>query len=286
MRRALRDFADAVRDADLAIVYYAGHGLEIEGSNYLVPVDAVLERDIDAYDEAIPLDRLLAVVEPAKRLRMVILDACRDNPFAKRMKQPVASRSLQRGLVMVEPNSPNTLVAFAAKAGSTADDGDAKNSPFTTALVKHLPVPGLDIRKAFGFVRDDVLKVTNYKQEPFIYGSLGGDDVALVPLPPAPKIDPATAARDDYQLDLADQRCRSLGFFPRQISDWLLQRPRPGATRQADRGKCCRAGAARGGAERPSTRPSAAEEATDRGVKDEGRRRGKSRQGGRTGKGR
>ncbi|WP_129268006.1 SUMF1/EgtB/PvdO family nonheme iron enzyme [Bradyrhizobium betae] len=200
MRRALRDFVDAVRDADLAIIYYAGHGLEIDGSNYLVPVDAVLERDIDAYDEAIPLDRLLAVVEPAKRLRMVILDACRDNPFAKRLKRPVASRSLQRGLVMVEPNSPNTLVAFAAKAGSTADDGDSRNSPFTTALVKHLPVPGLDVRKAFGFVRDDVLKVTNYKQEPFIYGSLGGDDVALVPVPPAPKVDPALAARDDYQL--------------------------------------------------------------------------------------
>ncbi|MBW7971040.1 SUMF1/EgtB/PvdO family nonheme iron enzyme [Bradyrhizobium sp. BR 10289] len=200
MRRTLRDFVDAVRDADLAIIYYAGHGLEIDGSNYLVPVDAVLERDIDAYDEAIPLDRLLAVVEPAKRLRMVILDACRDNPFAKRLKRPVASRSLQRGLVMVEPNSPNTLVAFAAKAGSTADDGDSRNSPFTTALVKHLPVPGLDVRKAFGFVRDDVLKVTNYKQEPFIYGSLGGDDVALVPLPPAPKVDPLAAARDDYQL--------------------------------------------------------------------------------------
>jgi len=200
MRRALRDFVDAVRDADLAIIYYAGHGLEIDGNNYLVPVDAVLERDIDAYDEAIPLDRLLAVVEPAKRLRMVILDACRDNPFSKRMKRPVASRSLQRGLVMVEPNSPNTLVAFAAKAGSTADDGDTANSPFTTALVKHLPVPGLDVRKAFGFVRDDVLKVTNNRQEPFIYGSLGGDDVALVPLPAAPKIDPTAAARDDYQL--------------------------------------------------------------------------------------
>ena len=200
MRRALRDFVDAVRDADLAIIYYAGHGLEIDGSNYLVPVDAVLERDIDAFDEAIPLDRLLAVVEPAKRLRMVILDACRDNPFAKRMKRPVASRSLQRGLVMVEPTSPNTLVAFAAKAGSTADDGDTKNSPFTTALVKYLPTPGLDVRKAFGFVRDDVLKVTNYKQEPFIYGSLGGDDVPLVSAPPAPKVDPAAAARADYEI--------------------------------------------------------------------------------------
>src|SRR5271156_53538 len=83
MRRALRDFSDEVRDADIAIIYYAGHGLEIEGNNYLIPVDATLERDVDAYDEAISLDRVLAAVEPAKQLRLVILDACRDNPFAK-----------------------------------------------------------------------------------------------------------------------------------------------------------------------------------------------------------
>jgi formylglycine-generating enzyme required for sulfatase activity len=203
MRRALRDFADEVRDADVAIVYYAGHGMEIEGTNYLIPVDALLERDIDAFDEAIPLDRLLAVMEPAKKLRLVILDACRDNPFRKVMKNSVAARAIGRGLAKIEPNSPNTLVAFAAKAGSTATDGDDKNSPYTAALLRHLPRPGLDLRKAFGFVRDDVLKVTRNRQEPFIYGSLGGDDVALVPAPqqpPAPPPDPNANARDDYEL--------------------------------------------------------------------------------------
>ena len=71
------------------------------------------------------------------------------------------------------------MIAFAAKAGSTASDGDSKNSPFTTALAKYLPKPGLDLRKVFGYVRDDVLKVTNNKQEPFIYGSLGGNDVTF-----------------------------------------------------------------------------------------------------------
>jgi uncharacterized caspase-like protein len=91
MRRALRDFSDNARDADVAIVYFAGHGIEINGSNYLIPVDAVLERDIDAFDEAIPLDRILTVVEPAKQLRLVILDACRDNPFNKSMKRTIAS---------------------------------------------------------------------------------------------------------------------------------------------------------------------------------------------------
>jgi len=156
MRRALRDFSDRARDADVAVVYYAGHGIEVDGTNYLVPVDAVLERDIDIYDEAFALDRILVTIEPAKQLRLVILDACRDNPFAKTMKRTIGSRAVGRGLAKVEPNSPNTLIAFASKAGSTASDGDSKNSPFTAALVRHIAKPGLDLRKAFGFVRDDV----------------------------------------------------------------------------------------------------------------------------------
>src|SRR6187399_422892 len=129
-RRALRDFADRARDADIAVVYYAGHGIEVDGSNYLIPVDAKLERDTDVYDEALSLDRVLIAIEPAKKLRLVILDACRDNPFSKNMKRTVASRAIARGLAKVEPSSPNTLVAFAAKAGLTALDGDGKNSPF------------------------------------------------------------------------------------------------------------------------------------------------------------
>src|SRR4051812_29176471 len=117
-----------------------------------------LETDGDVLDETFALDRVLFAVEPAKQLRLVILDACRDNPFAKKMKRTVGSRAIGRGLAKVEPSSPNTMIAFAAKAGSTASDGDSKNSPFATALVGHLTKPGLDLRKAFGFVRDDVLK--------------------------------------------------------------------------------------------------------------------------------
>src|SRR3954453_14557481 len=87
MRRVLRDFSDRARGADVAVVYYAGHGIEIDGTNYLIPVDAVLERDIDIFDEAFSLDRILVTVEPARQLRLVILDACRDNPFAGKMKR-------------------------------------------------------------------------------------------------------------------------------------------------------------------------------------------------------
>jgi uncharacterized caspase-like protein len=209
MRRALRDFADRARDADIAVVYYAGHGIEVDGANYLIPVDAQLERDTDVYDETFPLDRILVAIEPAKQLRLIILDACRDNPFARTMKRTLGTRAVGRGLAKVEPSNPNTMIAFAAKAGSTASDGDNRNSPFAAALVNHLTKPGLDLRKAFGFVRDDVLRATSNKQEPFVYGSLGGDDVSLVRVAPeAAAAAPAAAGsnvdvRRDYELALA-----------------------------------------------------------------------------------
>ncbi|KJC45446.1 caspase family protein [Bradyrhizobium sp. LTSP857] len=205
MRKALREFGIRTRDADVAVIYYAGHGIELDGNNYLIPTDATLETDTDVFDETFPLDRVLFAIEPARQLRLVILDACRDNPFARSMRRTVASRAVGRGLAKVEPSSPNTMIAFAAKAGSTASDGDAKNSPFAMALVERLPTPGLDLRKALGFVRDDVLKNTGYKQEPYVYGSLGGNDVPLVPGQPAAtglQASPQDAVRRDYELAL------------------------------------------------------------------------------------
>jgi hypothetical protein len=203
MRKALREFGGRAHDADAAVIYYVGHGIELDGTNYLVPTDATLETDSDIMDETLPLDRVLFAVEPARQLRLVILDACRDSPFAKTMKRTSASRGIGRGLARVEPAGPNTMVAFAAKAGSTASDGDSKNGPFATALVDYLPKPGLDLRKAFGFVRDEVLRKTGYKQEPYVYGSLGGDDVPLVPArPSANGPGPDDPGRRDYELAL------------------------------------------------------------------------------------
>jgi hypothetical protein len=163
------------------VLYCAGHGVEVNGDNYLVPVDAVLERDIDVDDETISLDRILRVLEPAKSLRLVILDACRDNPFDQTMRRTLVSRAVGRGLAKVEPATTNTLIAFAAKAGSTASDGNGPHSPFTTALLDQLSKPGVDLRIAFGRVRDEVMVKTENKQEPFVYGSLGGSVVTLVP---------------------------------------------------------------------------------------------------------
>src|SRR3981081_3791116 len=204
MRRALRDFADQARDSDLAVVYYAGHGIEIDGTNYLIPTDATLQRDTDIYDEAFSLDRVLLTIEPARQLRLVIVDACRNNPFAETMKRTVTTRPVSRALARMEPKTTNTLVAFAAKAGLTALDGNSKNSPYATALIKHIATPGLDLRRAFGFVRDDVLQATGNRQEPYVYGSLGGEDVALVPAPkPAkPAGHPHAGQRLGYELAL------------------------------------------------------------------------------------
>src|SRR5262249_31317081 len=148
MRRTLREFGARTRDADVAVIFYAGHGIELNGNNYLIPVDATLETDADVLDETIALERVLFAIEPAKQLRLIILNACRDNPFARTMRRTIASRAIGRGLAKVEPTSPNTMIAFAAKAGSTASDGDSKNSPFAAALVEHLPKPGLDLRRA------------------------------------------------------------------------------------------------------------------------------------------
>lgn len=199
LRREIRDFAAAAADADIAVVYYAGHGIEVSGTNYLIPADARLQSDFDIPDETVSLDRVLQALEPVKRLRLVILDACRDNPFDKSMKRSLGgTRSIGRGLAEVEPTK-NTLIAFAAKAGAVAGDGDGNNSPFATALMKHLTSPGLDLRLAFGKVRDDVVKTTNNRQEPFMYGSLGGDTVALVPQSVIPA-DPNAEARKDYEF--------------------------------------------------------------------------------------
>ena len=215
MRRAFRDFAEKSRTADIAVVFFAGHGIEIEGTNYLLPVDTSLKRDIDVEDEAVSLDRIVRILEPAKRLRLIILDACRDNPFVRTVRRTSETRSVGRGLAKIEPTSSDTLIAFAARAGSTAADGDGKHSPFTTALLNNLTTPGLDLRIALGRVRDDVLKITGRQQEPFVYGSLGGTTVTLLPeakvasasvaapsaaTRPAAITDPNAIMRHDYEL--------------------------------------------------------------------------------------
>jgi hypothetical protein len=172
--RALRAFGNDADAADWAVVYFAGHGIEVGGTNYLIPVDAKLVTDRDIDFEAVPLDQVMRAIDGAHLLRVVILDACRKDPFATTMRQTGAeSRAIGRGLARIEP-ARGTLVVYSAKEGTIAADGDGPDSPFATALAQHLTEAGIEADKMFRLVRDDVLDATGNKQEPFMYGSLPG----------------------------------------------------------------------------------------------------------------
>ncbi|MYH30413.1 MAG: SUMF1/EgtB/PvdO family nonheme iron enzyme [Acidobacteria bacterium] len=176
MNAALRGFTRRSVGADVALVFYAGHGLEMDGVNYLVPVDARLERDTDVRFEAVALDDVLASVEGAA-LRVVILDACRNNPLARSMQLTSASRSVSRGSfgeLNEDLLGAETLVAYAAAAGTTAADGRGRNSPYTAALLSFLEQP-LELSALFRRVRGQVLDATSGAQRPHEYGSLLGE---------------------------------------------------------------------------------------------------------------
>lgn len=182
-REAIREFGRVAAGADIAVVYYAGHGLELAGNNYLVPVDARLLNSGDLEYEAITLGSVLDGIRAKRMLNLIILDACRNNPLADKMALlNNTRRSVQRGLARIEPKG-DVLVAFAANAGSVAEDGSvgAGNSPYAEALIRYLGAPGVDVRLALGGVRDAVLAATNHGQEPVIFGSLGGRVIPLVP---------------------------------------------------------------------------------------------------------
>jgi uncharacterized caspase-like protein len=176
MVKALRLFRDQADNADWALVYFAGHGIEINRVNYLIPTDARLADDRDVQAETVSFEDLMRAVGGARALRLVVLDACRNNPFRERMRTTTASRgSLDRGLARPPETEPGTLVVYSAKEGEiAADDVDGVNSPFARAFVAALKVPGREVRRLFDYVRDDVMDATNRRQQPFTYGSLPG----------------------------------------------------------------------------------------------------------------
>jgi carboxyl-terminal processing protease len=175
---AINGFADEAANADWAVIYFAGHGLQLDGVNYLVPIDAKLLSDRDAQDEAIALDRVIAGVSGARKLGLVIVDACRNNPFLIKMRFTTTARAaLTRGLARVSTQG-TTLVEFSARDGQEALDGDpAGNSPFAGALAKRMATPGLEVGKLLREVREDVLAATSNQQEPTFSGSLPGEDM-------------------------------------------------------------------------------------------------------------
>ena len=186
LRRSLQQFALAASASEVALVFYTGHTIQVDRSNFLVPVDARLSSDGDVEFETVPLALLLRAVERAPGLRLIILDASRANPFAASMQRAGATRSIGRGLARVEPLG-GTLLAYAAKAGTLASEGAGRNSPYSAALLRHLKDSRLEVSQMFRKVRDTVLASTRGRQEPFVYGSLSNRRASLAPRPaPAP----------------------------------------------------------------------------------------------------
>jgi hypothetical protein len=172
MRRGLIAFGRDAAGADMATVYFAGHGMEISGENWLIPVDAELKKDTDAENEAVSLRSVILQVSNTLSLGFVILDACRNNPFVAKMSRSLALRAvISGGLGRIEPVG-NVLVAYAARDGTTALDGNGRNSPFTAALLRNIETPGIEVTFMFRNVRDDVMEATKNEQQPFVYGSL------------------------------------------------------------------------------------------------------------------
>lgn len=179
----LDSFSFKAETAELAVIYFAGHGVEVLGENFLIPVDADVSSNADVQAQSISLKQMLAAVDKARKMRIVILDSCRDNPFndwidlnaevTTTTEGSSQTRSVGGGLAAPTPDR-GTLVAFAARDGNVALDGAGNNSPFASALVDSLAQPDLEISLMFRRVRDQVLESTNNQQEPFTYGSLPG----------------------------------------------------------------------------------------------------------------
>ena len=183
LRRKLGQFRRAANAAEMAVVFYAGHGMEVNNFNFLVPTDARLLSNADVEFEAVPLDLVEKAVKGASHLSLIILDACRDNPFITKMRQDDVNRSIGRGLARMEPSRRNMLIAYAAEEGQVADDGKGGHSPFTEALLAHVEEPGLEVGLMFRKVRDFVDEASNGDQIPAIYSSLSSEGVYLAERP-------------------------------------------------------------------------------------------------------
>jgi len=204
MERLIRDFAKTLKGADAGLFFYAGHGLQVNGKNYLVPVDAKLNDEIDLEFEAIDLNKVLRIMERSTKTNMVFLDACRDNPLARNLARSMGTRStsIGRGLARVEAGV-GTMVAYSTQPGNVAVDGTGENSPFAAALLEQIGKPGIDVAAMLRRVRLSVIEATNGNQVPWSHSSLTGDFYFVnqgnvtVEVPPTPR------PFDDRELELA-----------------------------------------------------------------------------------
>lgn len=236
MTEKLREFSGVLNGADVGLVFYAGHGLQVAGENYLVPIDALLKQERDLDFETLKVDLVVKQLLREAKVKILLLDACRDNPLAadlaRSMGGPGRTRSaaIGAGLGKIEtPGASGTLVAFATAPGTTALDGQGQHSPFTEALLGHLETPGLDISVVMTRVRGQVVRVTGERQQPWTNSSLT-DEFHLVPVvQTTASLQPATGPGAGEQTGgtaaqaASQARGVASGFDPRQIEFTLWQ---------------------------------------------------------------
>lgn len=201
MEDRIRAFADRSADAGVTLFYYAGHGMQVDGRNYLIPVDAALTTASALQFETVEADTVLRFMTGSSKIAIALLDACRDNPLSRSFG---ASRSAggSRGLAMPATGG-GIMIGFATAPGETAADGDGRNSPFATALLHHLDTPGMEIAQTMRRVMADVSGMTNGRQRPWIHSDIAVDfylnpqaaDAEAAPAMPAPAAQPVADDR-------------------------------------------------------------------------------------------
>jgi uncharacterized caspase-like protein len=206
MEQRIRAFADKLNGADVGLFFYAGHGLQIDGRNFLAPVDAKLRSDTDLDFEAVDLKLVLKQLERNSRISIVFLDACRDNPLATNLAQTSRSLEIGRGLARID-KAVGMMIAFSTQPGNVALDGEGRNSPFTTALLRHIATEGSSINDVMIDVRNDVLKSTDGKQVPWENSSLTGQFFFK---PAAPPTVADKSAETGAQIDALRQEIAKL----------------------------------------------------------------------------
>jgi Caspase domain/Putative peptidoglycan binding domain len=233
MTERLLEFGKKAEGADVALFFYAGHGIAINGTNYLLPVDADLKSEMDVkLGSAINIDVTLDQTMADAKVKLVFLDACRDNPFAAKIKSNSATRSVsvQSGLAEMK-SGEGTLIAFATGPGQTALDGqDGTNSPFTRALMANIASPGVEIQQAMTKVRAQVNEETNKNQLPWGHTNLIGS-VYLNPAPAAagsavaaPNV-PAVIAGPASEVELEFWRSIKDSNKPEELNAYLTNYP-------------------------------------------------------------
>jgi len=224
LRKTIREFAGKLGGADVALFFYAGHGLQVSGENFLIPVDAAIEIEADLDFHAVRMDLISRQMDRETKIKIVMLDACRDNPFEKQLARSMSktrSAALRKGLAEINTVG-GSIIAFATDPGDVALDGDGRHSPFTSALLRHIETPGVEIGVMLRRVTRDVFEATREKQRPWTNASLTGE-FYLNPGPPSAA--PPAVNADDRQIEIVLWQTADKSGLLTDYEEYLRQFP-------------------------------------------------------------